>query len=95
MASSTHPEQGLVPVKVLQKCPEAEAPQRATVSNAKSPGFTVFRSKRVCAGTWDGNEGIRAKHPALRHRPQRPGWVAGRFLVKIRKKQKKALAFFF
>ncbi|MDR2435548.1 MAG: hypothetical protein LBD47_13425 [Treponema sp.] len=42
--SLTHPEQGLVPVNVLQNCPEAEPPQCATVSKAllsRLHGLTV------------------------------------------------------
>jgi hypothetical protein len=35
----------------LAKPPRCRAPQRATVSKAKSPGFTASRSKRVCTGT--------------------------------------------
>jgi hypothetical protein len=58
---SIHPEYRLVPVNVLQNRPEAEGPQCTAVSKAKSPGFTVFRSKWVCTGTWDRREAPAAR----------------------------------
>jgi hypothetical protein len=74
----------LVPVRVLQNCPEAQAPLGlksacATVSKAKSPGCTVCRSKWVCTGTGERNDAPAALvvlTPAVPE-PAVPGQAAG------------------